>query len=50
MFGALNTVEPPIVEHEIATYFAREKTWRACESGTGPRAACNRRSDRGAGT
>jgi glutathione S-transferase len=28
MFAALNTVEPPIVEHEMATYFEREKAWR----------------------
>jgi glutathione S-transferase len=28
MFAALNTVEPPIVEHEVATYFERDKTWR----------------------
>jgi glutathione S-transferase len=28
MFAALNTVEPPIIEHEIATYFERDKSWR----------------------
>lgn len=28
LFAALNTVEPPIVEHEIATYFERDKSWR----------------------
>ncbi|HET6338394.1 MAG TPA: hypothetical protein VFG30_34460 [Polyangiales bacterium] len=28
IFAALNTVEPPIVEHEMATYFEREKPWR----------------------
>jgi len=28
MFAALNTVEPPIVEHETATYFECEKAWR----------------------
>jgi glutathione S-transferase len=28
MFAALNTVEPPIVEHEMATYFERERVWR----------------------
>ena len=28
IFAALNTVEPPIVEHEIATYFERDKPWR----------------------
>jgi glutathione S-transferase len=28
MFAALNTVEPPIVEHEMATYFERGKPWR----------------------
>ena len=28
MFAALNTVEPPIVEHEMATYFERDKPWR----------------------
>lgn len=28
MFAALNTVEPPIVEYEMATYFEREKAWR----------------------
>jgi glutathione S-transferase len=27
MFAALNTVEPPIVEHEIASYFERDKPW-----------------------
>jgi glutathione S-transferase len=27
MFAALNTVEPPIVEREMATYVEREKTW-----------------------
>lgn len=28
LFAALNTVEPPIVEHEIARYFEKDKTWR----------------------
>lgn len=28
IFAALNTVEPPIVEHEMATYFERDKAWR----------------------
>lgn len=28
VFAALNTVEPPIVEHEMATYFERDKPWR----------------------
>ena len=28
MFAALNTVEQPIVEHEVATYFERDKPWR----------------------
>lgn len=28
IFAALNTVEPPIVEHELATYFELEKSWR----------------------
>lgn len=28
IFAALNTVEPPIVEHEMATYFEKDKTWR----------------------
>ena len=28
MFAALNTVEPPIVDHEMATYFERDKAWR----------------------
>jgi glutathione S-transferase len=28
IFAALNTVEPPIVEHEMATYFERDKSWR----------------------
>lgn len=28
IFAALNTVEPPIVEHEVATYFERDKPWR----------------------
>ncbi len=27
MFAALNTVEPPIVEREMATYFDRDKAW-----------------------
>jgi len=27
MFAALNTVEPPIVEREIAPYVERDKTW-----------------------
>jgi glutathione S-transferase len=27
MFAALNTVEPPIVEHENATVFERDKSW-----------------------
>lgn len=27
MFAALNTVEPPIVDHEVSTYFERDKTW-----------------------
>lgn len=27
MFAALSTVEPPIVEREIATYLERDKTW-----------------------
>jgi glutathione S-transferase len=27
MFAALNTVEPPIVEREIATYLERDETW-----------------------
>lgn len=27
MFAALNTVEPPIVEREMATYVERDKTW-----------------------
>jgi len=28
IFAALNTVEPPIVQHEMATYFERDKPWR----------------------
>lgn len=28
VFAALNTVEPPIVEHEMATYFERDMPWR----------------------
>ena len=28
IFAALNSVEPPIVEHEMATYFERDKSWR----------------------
>jgi glutathione S-transferase len=28
MFAALNTVEPPIVEWEMAQYFERDKSWR----------------------
>ena len=28
MFAALNTVEPPIVEFEMATYFESDKSWR----------------------
>lgn len=28
IFAALNTVEPPIVDHEMATYFERDKAWR----------------------
>lgn len=28
IFAALNTVEPPIVEYEMATYFERDKAWR----------------------
>ena len=27
MYAALNTVEPPIVEREMATYFERDKPW-----------------------
>ena len=27
MFAALNTVEPPIVERELAPYVERDKTW-----------------------
>jgi glutathione S-transferase len=27
MFAALSTVEPPIVEREMATYMERDKTW-----------------------
>ena len=27
MFAALNTVEPPIVERELAPYLERDKTW-----------------------
>ena len=27
MFAALSTVEPPIVDREIATYLERDKTW-----------------------
>ena len=27
MFAALNTVEPPIVEREVTTYFERDKSW-----------------------
>ncbi len=27
MFAALNTVEPPIVERELASYLERDKTW-----------------------
>src|SRR5690606_31315899 len=27
MFAALTTVEPPIVEREMATYLERDKTW-----------------------
>jgi glutathione S-transferase len=27
MFAALSTVEPPIVQREIATYLERDKTW-----------------------
>jgi glutathione S-transferase len=27
MFAALNTVEPPIVDREMATYLDRDKTW-----------------------
>jgi glutathione S-transferase len=29
MFAALNTVEPPIVEREAATYLERDKPWHA---------------------
>ncbi|WP_297973043.1 glutathione S-transferase family protein [uncultured Amaricoccus sp.] len=29
MFAALNTVEPPIVEHEMASYFERNQSWYA---------------------
>ncbi len=29
MFAALNTMEPPIVEHETATYSERDKPWQA---------------------
>jgi glutathione S-transferase len=29
MFAAINTVEPPIVEREAATYLERDKTWYA---------------------
>lgn len=29
MFAALNTVEPPIVEHEMASYFDTDKPWGA---------------------
>jgi glutathione S-transferase len=28
MFAALNTVEPPIVQHEMATHFEKDKSWR----------------------
>jgi glutathione S-transferase len=28
MFAALNTVEPPIVEYEMATYFESNKAWK----------------------
>ena len=28
IFAALNTVEPPIVEHEIARFFEKDKPWR----------------------
>jgi len=28
IFAALNTVEPPIVEHEVARYFEKDKAWR----------------------
>lgn len=28
IFAALNTVEPPIVEHEMARYFETDKSWR----------------------
>ena len=28
MFAALNTVEPPIIEHEMASYFEKDKSWR----------------------
>ena len=28
MFAALNTVEPPIVEWEMAQYFEQDKSWR----------------------
>jgi glutathione S-transferase len=28
MFAALNTVEPPIVEWEMAQYFEKDKSWR----------------------
>lgn len=27
MFAALNTLEPPIVEREVTTYFERDKSW-----------------------
>lgn len=27
MFAALSTMEPPIVEHEMAMYFERDKSW-----------------------
>ena len=29
MFAALNTMEQPIVEYEVAEYFERDKSWRA---------------------
>ena len=28
LFAALNTVEPPIVEHEVARFFEKDKPWR----------------------
>ena len=28
MFAALDTIEPPIVQHEMASFFEKDKSWR----------------------